>query len=247
MLESGPWGLLAHPDTQRPCTDSVTTAPDSSSAPGQLYGHHSHPTAPRGPAWNAPPSRHWSPGAIPRPCPHPKVPLPRDCFRCLHGQAVRLPFKTVNSQRVSSAQASCVCSPSPWEQKEGPAGGSKRQAYLLHAQLAWPHIEWGWRLGAGQRHVVLAGQVQLPEDLGLQLSVALAAVTDALALPFLGAVTVLAHSKPVSGPPGMAGTQQGAARSPPPRQGTSKALLWGGMPCPRPAVNPGARVWVGKV
>ena len=69
MLESGPWGLLAHPEAHRPCKDSVTAAPDSSRAPGQLYGHHSHPTAPRGPAWNALPSRHWPPGAIPRPCP----------------------------------------------------------------------------------------------------------------------------------------------------------------------------------
>lgn len=89
-------------------------------------------------------------------------------------------------------------------------------AHLLHAQLARPHIEWRWCLGAGQRHIVLAGQVQLPDDLRLQLPIALAAVTDALALPLLGAVTVLAHAKPVRCPPGMRRTQQGEAVSPVP-------------------------------
>lgn len=111
-------------------------------------------------------------------------------------------------------------------------GGSRRRAYLLHAQLARPHIQRRGRLGAGQRHIVLAGQVQLPDDLGLQLPVALAAVTDALALPLLGAVTVLAHSEPVSGAPARGGTQQREASCPLSLAGASEVLQLGSTPTP---------------
>lgn len=48
-----------------------------------------------------------------------------------------------------------VPSPPPGDQNEG--SGQQPQAYLLHAQLAWPHVQWGWRLRASQRHIVLAG------------------------------------------------------------------------------------------
>lgn len=59
------------------------------------------------------------------------------------------------------------------------------------------HIEWRRRLSAGQREVVLAGQVHLPHGLGLQLAVALAAVPETLPLPSLRGIAVLADAEPV--------------------------------------------------
>lgn len=136
------------------------------------------------------------------------------------------------SQSLLSSGRPCP-QPRPREQRE--AGGRQQgSAYLLHAQLARPHVQWRGRLSAGQRHIVLAGQVQLPDDLGLQLSIALAAVADAFPLPLLGAVTVLAHSEPVRGAPATGGSQQGEARSSP---GPARV---DNVPQPKPPITPGA-------
>lgn len=69
--------------------------------------------------------------------------------------------------------------------------------HLLHAQLAGSHVERRRGFCACQRNIVLTGQVHLPDDLGLELPVAQAAVPQALPLPFLGGIAVFAHPKPV--------------------------------------------------
>lgn len=59
------------------------------------------------------------------------------------------------------------------------------------------NIQRGRSLSAGQRDVVLAGQIHLPDHLWLQLPIAHAAVAQTFPLPLLGGVAILTNPKPV--------------------------------------------------
>lgn len=78
-----------------------------------------------------------------------------------------------------------------------------RAPYPLHATVAVTGVV-GWEvegrrgLSAGQGEVVLAAELHLPHHLCLQPPIQMAAVLQALPPPSLCAVTVFAHSKPIS-------------------------------------------------
>lgn len=80
-------------------------------------------------------------------------------------------------------------------------------AYPLHAKVVVTgvvgrEVEGGRGLSACQGEVVLALQLHFPHSQGLQASVQMAAVLQALPPPSLAAVAVFTHSKPVGRTPG---------------------------------------------
>lgn len=90
---------------------------------------------------------------------------------------------------------------SPW-----PFRGVPPRPYPLHATgvvtgvVGW-EVEGRRGLSAGQGEVVLAVELHLPHHLSLQPPIQVAAVLQALLPPSLRALTVFAHSKPISCPP----------------------------------------------
>lgn len=136
-------------NTPEPCKpqESATAAAFTPAGPGQLYGLTTA-TAPSG----SPP--------LPVVCsPIQTLPLVQCKGPSPHPGG---PAQSISAASVGSPDCppnhklrNTVPSPPPGDQNEG--SGQQPQAYLLHAQLAWPHVQWGWRLRASQRHIVLAG------------------------------------------------------------------------------------------